>query len=217
MSFSVILYVKTKKCKICEQEKLTDEFQILIRKSRDNSKSWQCFNSYCKKCANQRKSILYHQNIEKEQALNKKRYYENHQKNLDRQKVKYQKNKQKYLARQKQYKQEKRQSDPFFVFIENLRKHCCRAFKNLSKTNKTKTLLGCSFEQAKKHIESLWQEGMSWDNYGLFGWHIDHITPLSSAATEEDAEKLCHYTNLQPLWAKDNLSKGKKIVDINQN
>lgn len=53
---------------------------------------------------------------------------------------------------------------------------------------------------------------MNWDNRGLYGWHIDHIIPLSSAKTEEEVYKLCHYTNLQPLWAKENLSKGNKII-----
>ena len=51
---------------------------------------------------------------------------------------------------------------------------------------------------------------MSWDNYGE--WHIDHIIPLASATTEEGVLKLYHYSNLQPLWAKDNLSKGSKIL-----
>mgnify|MGYP002132731409 FL=1 len=51
---------------------------------------------------------------------------------------------------------------------------------------------------------------MTWDNYG--DWHIDHIIPLNSAQTEEDLYKLCHYSNLQPLWALDNLKKGSKYV-----
>ena len=53
---------------------------------------------------------------------------------------------------------------------------------------------------------------MSFDNYGFDGWHIDHIVPLATAKTEEQVAKLNHYTNIQPLWAKDNLSKGAKII-----
>lgn len=51
---------------------------------------------------------------------------------------------------------------------------------------------------------------MTWENRNE--WHIDHITPLSSAKTEEELYKLCHYTNLQPLWAEENLKKGNKII-----
>ena len=51
-----------------------------------------------------------------------------------------------------------------------------------------------------------------WDNYGFNGWHIDHIIPLSSAKNIEEINKLCHYSNLQPLWAQENLSKGCKMV-----
>jgi hypothetical protein len=74
--------------------------------------------------------------------------------------------------------------------------------------------LGCSLEELKKHIESKWQSGMSWENYGTNGWHIDHIIPLVSfnLADREQFLRACHYTNLQPLWAEENLSKGGKIL-----
>jgi hypothetical protein len=52
---------------------------------------------------------------------------------------------------------------------------------------------------------------MSWNNYGKTGWHIDHIIPLSSANSEEEIIKLCHYTNLQPLWSEDNLKKSNRF------
>ena len=61
------------------------------------------------------------------------------------------------------------------------------------------------------HLESKFTDGMSWDNHTTHGWHIDHIIPLSSAKTLEEVEKLCHFSNLQPLWAIDNLLKGGRV------
>jgi hypothetical protein len=58
-------------------------------------------------------------------------------------------------------------------------------------------------------MESLFKEGMTWDNHGE--WHIDHIIPISSGKTEDEVVKLCHYTNLQPLWKTENLLKGDKL------
>ncbi len=74
--------------------------------------------------------------------------------------------------------------------------------------------LGCSIEELKNYLQSKFQEGMSWDNWGKTGWHIDHIKPLSSFNLEDRKEllKACHYTNLQPLWYVDNLKKYNKIV-----
>lgn len=75
--------------------------------------------------------------------------------------------------------------------------------------------LGCTGEELKKHLESMWQEGMSWDNYGREGWHIDHIKPLAAFDLEdpEQFKQACHYTNLQPLWAEENLKKRDKWED----
>lgn len=72
--------------------------------------------------------------------------------------------------------------------------------------------LGCSIEELKSHLESKFHEGMSWDNYGKDGWHIDHIKPLASydLSDPEEFKRACHYSNLQPLWAEDNLRKGSK-------
>ena len=82
--------------------------------------------------------------------------------------------------------------------------------KNWLKTNKTLDLVGCSVEFLREHLERQFKDGMSWDNCG--SWHIDHIIPLSSANNSEEMNKLCHYSNLQPLWAYDNLRKGNKII-----
>ena len=70
-------------------------------------------------------------------------------------------------------------------------------------------MLGCTWKELRCHMESKFTEGMSWANRNL--WHIDHIIPLASAKSIEEVIKLCHYTNLQPLWAEDNLKKGAKI------
>ena len=83
----------------------------------------------------------------------------------------------------------------------------------ITKTNKTFDIIGCAPQFLKEYLEKQFSEGMSWDNYGFYGWHIDHKIPLSSADNEEDIYKLCNYTNLQPLWATDNLKKSNKIFD----
>jgi hypothetical protein len=77
----------------------------------------------------------------------------------------------------------------------------------------TKDMIGCSPQELREHIESKFIDGMSWENYGTFGWHLDHITPLASAKDKEEIIKLNHYTNLQPLWAIDNLKKGGRMID----
>ena len=82
--------------------------------------------------------------------------------------------------------------------------------KKITSKNKTFDFVGCEPKMLIKHIEEQFKDGINWDNYGR--WHIDHIIPLSSAKTEEELYKLCHFTNLQPMWALDNIKKGSKIL-----
>ena len=90
------------------------------------------------------------------------------------------------------------------------------AFKRIRQNKPTDTLklLGCTWEEAKAHFESLFQEGMTWENHGRGEgkWHIDHIRPVASfsGASEEELKQMNHISNLQPLWAADNLSKSDK-------
>jgi hypothetical protein len=72
-------------------------------------------------------------------------------------------------------------------------------------------VLGIDWDDLLKYFEDRFYGGMTWENYGYRGWHIDHIIPVCSAKTYDEMVKLCHYTNLRPMWAKDNLSKGNKI------
>jgi hypothetical protein len=73
-------------------------------------------------------------------------------------------------------------------------------------------LLGCSSEELKNHLESKFRPGMTWKNRSPKGWHIDHIEPLATFDLTDPAQlaRACHYTNLQPLWAVENLSKGAR-------
>lgn len=88
------------------------------------------------------------------------------------------------------------------------------ALKHTHKHSKTVELLGCSIEQAREHLQKQFQLGMSWNNYNIKGWHIDHIVPCSSFdLTKEEEQRRCfHYTNLQPLWAHENLVKHTKMI-----
>ncbi len=74
--------------------------------------------------------------------------------------------------------------------------------------------LGCSIAELKIHLENQFSEGMSWDNHGRKGWHIDHRIPLDSfdLSDREQFLKACHYTNLQPLWSAENISKANKVL-----
>ena len=84
--------------------------------------------------------------------------------------------------------------------------------KGLTKTNKTFTIVGCTPAELKIHLEKQFKPGMTWWNHTPKGWHIDHIIPLASAKTLEETEKLSHYTNLQPMWATENLKKSNKLT-----
>ena len=111
------------------------------------------------------------------------------------------------------YTTDRKKIDINFKLIKNVKSRFKRFLNinNVTKKNKTLEILGCNPQELKKIIENQFLDGMNWDNYGLYGWHIDHIIPLSSANTEEEIYKLAHYTNLQPLWAKDNLAKSNKL------
>jgi hypothetical protein len=126
----------------------------------------------------------------------------------------YAKNKKKLLKQNVEYNKKRYKKDALFKLKYVLRGRMMDILKkrNKIKNQKTIDILGVKdISIVKKHIENKFKPGMSWDNHGFDTWHIDHITPLCSAKTEEDLYKLFHYTNLQPLWAKENLSKNGKF------
>jgi hypothetical protein len=111
-----------------------------------------------------------------------------------------------------QYANNKYNNDILFKLRSILRARLNNALKANQKTGSAVKDLGCSTAELKIYLESKFLPGMTWDNWSRDGWHIDHIKPLSSfdLTDPEQLKIACHYTNLQPLWAKDNLSKGDK-------
>lgn len=206
-----------KVCTKCGEEK---ELELFV-------KNKQCKNGYagtCKLCFSEYSANWYQKNknrlkpIRKEWAkINKEKikikdkiyYYNNKEKILKYSADWYQKNKKRIIK--KELKRKK--TDPIYKMQCNLRTligHMIRK-GGYSKKSKTIKILGCSYEEFKQHLESQFQEGMTWDNYGRNGWHIDHIYPVSRARDEQHLLELNHYTNLQPLWEKDNIAKGNKL------
>ena len=116
-----------------------------------------------------------------------------------------------YRKKQRAYESERLKSNPMYSLKRRLRMRLS-SFVRKSKINKSKTeiLLGCSYSDFILHIEKQFKDGMSWSNRHL--WHLDHITPLASAKTPKELEFLFHYSNIQPMWALDNIKKGSKIL-----
>ena len=106
----------------------------------------------------------------------------------------------------------RRQNDPNYKLLETLRKRMWDALKGNNKSARTMELIGCTVEELWSHVEKNFKSGMTKENHGL--WHLDHIMPCCKFdLTDPVQQRECfHYTNLQPLWAYDNYSKGKKII-----
>lgn len=162
----------------------------------------------------------------KQWSINNKEYIKQRSKNY------YKNNKDKFKQWAKEYSKTERAREYLNQYNKELRKnpterikqylriYIGQAFKEIgnNKYKSTLAIIGLdSWDDFRKHIESLWVEGMSWDNYGVGAnnttWHIDHIIPISLAKTEEDIYKLNHYTNLRPMWCSDNIRKSNKYLE----
>lgn len=140
---------------------------------------------------------------------NQKWMQENADKNRANTKVWREENPEKAQAATIKYHRKRRANDQSFRLVDNLRRRMRLALNGKKKSNKSFDLIGCTPEFLKEHLESKFESGMTWDNYGLHGWHVDHIRPCASFdLSDPEQQKVCfHYSNLQPLWAKDNLNK----------
>jgi hypothetical protein len=155
---------------------------------------------------NKEKIKKYHEEYHKKWYLNNKEKRNEYNKQL------YLKNKEKYKKRANNYQKQRRKVDIEFKILLNLRTRIYHALKGkYQKSKKTKNLLGCSVKKLWQHLKKHFKPGMTKENYGL--WHIDHIRPCASFdLSNPKQQKTCfHYTNLQPLWAIDNIKKGAKI------
>ena len=183
------------KCTNCKIDKSKDLFY------KDSSKKYGV-SSWCKECSKEYKSKNSHvknqwnKNNKDKVSAHRKKYYQN--------------NKDKIM----EYKRNRRNNNSFYRLKENLRSRARNEFSKRQwvKYDTNESLLCADYETVYDHIESLFTEGMNWHKVGR-EIHIDHIIPLSYANNENELKKLLHYKNLQPLWAKDNLSKGSKIDD----
>ncbi len=110
------------------------------------------------------------------------------------------------------YVANRKKNDPVFRMKHEVRSMIATAFtrSGYTKTSRTHEIIGCSWEEFTVHIERQFLPGMTWENRHL--WHIDHITPLSTAKTEEDVIALNHVSNLRPIWAEDNIAKKDKLL-----
>lgn len=209
---------ETKICRKCNIEKPKSQFSKLSRASDG-------FHSRCKQCVyeynNKNREENYDSYIrnrrlyytlkksefnEKRRSRTKTEIELNHKAEYDK---KYRRENESKLKQQKKEWEDRQKNNPLFKIKRNLRRRINHALKGKNKSSNTVTLLGCDIDKFKLYLESLWEDGMSWDNYGRHGWHIDHIRPCHSFDLSNESEQLScfHYSNQRPLWATDNLKR----------
>lgn len=196
-------------------QKLTEEEKKMRKKEYDKKyrlKNKKKIEEYQKK----------HYQENKDSLLKKKKAWRD--KNPEYDKEYYQRNKVKRSEQNKKWRlknqtrinkntRKRLKTDVNFKLSTTIRKRLRSAVDGDQKTGLAIDSLGCSIEYFKKYIADQFNEGMSWDNHSFSGWHLDHQIPLSVVNLEDrdDLLHVCHYTNIQPMWATDNFIKGNKI------
>lgn len=203
----------TKDDNICRTEKKCGKcFQILSIDKFYFKKTENCYYSNCKECL---KKTQREYNVTKklEISIAKKKYHENNYTKIKERRKFHNINKQLMLKNRRSWENSRLRNDAQFKLRKNLRSRISKAMKKqgLIKSQETELLIGCKISELAKHIESKFEPGMSWENYGK--WHVDHIFPLSKAdlTKQQDLLMVMSYKNMQPLWAHDNIIKHNKI------
>jgi hypothetical protein len=211
-------------CKLCEKERAKnyrennpDKIKLSAKKYRTQSKDKydKTIQKYIQKnphMSSKERSRKYRENEDyrKKMNENRKKYrLDNIEKEREKYKNYYHENKVKLRKINNEYKSKKLKMDPFFRMKKNLSDRIRKLLSEGKGGRKTLDIVGLNYEDFKNYIENLFVDDMCWENYGK--WHLDHIIPLYLAKNEEEILKFNHYTNLQPLWAEDNLKKNRKI------
>ena len=200
----------SKYCKRCDSNKPQEAFY-------KNKRKKDGLQSYCKLCMKKENQINYKKHKENWDKRTKKYSKTEKNKKYRREwaKNKYHSNteyRKKCIKNSVAYDRMKLDTDPTYKLIHYMRSRLRKAVKGYGdKYDTTMNLVGCDSTKLREYIEAKFTEGMTWENHG--DWHIDHIQPCCSFdLTDEEEQKKCfHYTNLQPLWAIDNLKKGGKF------
>lgn len=194
-----------KKCSCCKTAKSLDDFPS-DKSSKDGS------YAYCKTCSTERSKTYY--KLNRSSVLKKRKVYSqtNSDKIKNYKKEYSKKNREEIRAYFRKYQPFREKHDKQYLLARRIRSRIRAVLKFKKKPGSAIKDMGCSLIELKVHLESQFHGGMSWSNYGQSGWHIDHITPLSTFDLTDRGQflKAVHYTNLQPLWAVDNLKKGNK-------
>lgn len=210
-----------KKCNKCHERKPLERF------AKDKYKN-DGLCTVCKDCRREYVKRHYRQNAEERRKASRDWYHQNKERAVETRRVYREKNIEDYRRRRKEqywkdpdsakeasrlYSLKRRWEDPLYRLAIRCRKRVWEAYSGTNYTKRSKTfhLIGCTQKELYDYLEGKFSDGMTWDNYG--SWHVDHIIPLSSAKNEHELESLFHYTNLQPLWASENIRKGAKIDD----
>ena len=212
--------ILTRICPMCDTPKSVEDFHM-------NRGTASTMAHYCKDCTKEKNST------DEKRKLQRKQYQES---NKDLINARYKKwiidnkewvternrdyrirNRDRLNKASRDYSKKRRELDLDFKLRSNLRCRIYQALNGVGRAESTLDLVGCEIDQLKTYIEELFTEGMSWENHGVHGWHIDHIIPCSSFdLTNNIQQRECfHYSNMQPLWAEDNWSKGSKCINNN--
>lgn len=172
-------------------------------------KYWQNYYPKNKEQISEYHRGWYLKNKDRALAHSKDFYLENREAITFKQKDYYSKHKKEKVT----YVKERKKTNTQFLLSCQLRTRLNMALKGNQKAGSAVLDLGCTIPELRLHLEGQFQKGMDWNNHSREGWHIDHKIPLDffDLTDREQFLKAVHYTNLQPLWKKDNIRKSNKI------